>query len=226
MSRPGRPSRQGAKRNKNQLLSCFRLEKKGLLSCLEKQLPGLSRKRAELARGILLSIPSILTCVKDFRKLWDFDDFKKFICLQKLTISWGGCSFGEEFGEERRILSALFTQGPLILPPILQKLDFQCFPEASLTNWLRPAERLKKLYIRGGLLCDLDQIQKRQGEWWNVEILRLKYLSKLKIDWSELRILFPKLIYLQQEECPKLSNSPCDERGVWMNMEAIDSHMQ
>lgn len=97
----------------------------------------------------------------------------------------------------------------------------------NLPCWLLPAslKDLNKLYIRGGKLCDLGQLQERHGENWNVEILRLKYLSELDIDWSKLRILFPKLIYLHQVECPKLTNFKGDKSGVWMNKEAIDTRL-
>ncbi|KAI8562249.1 hypothetical protein RHMOL_Rhmol03G0020200 [Rhododendron molle] len=191
---------------------------------------------------------NIYVSVKDFHRLWDFDDLKNFEGLQKLTISWGGCSLRGEslrfkkilenpsLGESRRKLiadsqatvAAFFAtqaQGPLALPPRLQKLDLQCFPAVSLTTWLRPEEMkgLKKLYIRGGQLCDLGQSGNHQGEHWNVEILRLKYLEELEIDWREQRILFPKLIYLHQVECPKLTNFCCDQRGVWMDDKAIDT---
>ncbi|XP_058205595.1 disease resistance RPP13-like protein 4 [Rhododendron vialii] len=204
-----------------------------------------------LSRLLKLRKLNIYVSVKDFPRLWDFDDLKNFEGLQKLTISWGGCSLQGEslrlkkilenpsLGESRRkiiadsqaTVAAFFAtraQGPLALPPRLEKLDLQCFPTVSLTNWLRPAvmKGLKKLYIRGGQLCDLGQSGNSQGEHWNVEILRLKYLEELEIDWRELRILFPKLIYLHQVECPKLTNFWCDQRGVWMDVKAIDTHVQ
>ncbi|KAI8562270.1 hypothetical protein RHMOL_Rhmol03G0022100 [Rhododendron molle] len=168
---------------------------------------------------------NIYISVKDFHRLWDLDDLKFFEVLQKLTISWGGCSLqGESRKQSQEKASmAQLSQSPLTLPPKLQKLDLQCFPSEGLSDWLRPAgiKGLKKLYIRGGQLYDLGQSRKHQGEHWNVEILRLKYMSKLEIDWSELRILFPKLIYLHQVECPKLTNFPCDKSGVWMDKNAI-----
>ncbi|KAI8562256.1 hypothetical protein RHMOL_Rhmol03G0020800 [Rhododendron molle] len=180
---------------------------------------------SDLSRLSKLRKLNIYISVKDFRRLWDFDDLKNFEVLQKLTISWGGCSL---HGESRRqsqgkASMAQLSQSPLTLPPKLQKLDLQCFPSEGLIDWLRPAgiKGLKKLCIRGGQLYNLGQSRKHQGEHWNVEILRLKYLSELEIDWSELRILFPKLIYLHQVECPMLTNFPCDESGVWMDKNAI-----
>ncbi|XP_058205105.1 uncharacterized protein LOC131319025 [Rhododendron vialii] len=168
---------------------------------------------------------NIYVRVKDFHRLWDFDDLKKFQGLQKLTISWGGCSLQGESSRQiqEEASMELLKQGPLTLPPGLQKLDLQCFPTERLTDWLRPAEikELNKLYIRGGQLSDLGQSQKHQGEHWKVKILRLKYLSKLAIDWRDLRRSFPELVYLHQVECPKFTNFPCDESGVWMEKNAI-----
>ncbi|KAI8562267.1 hypothetical protein RHMOL_Rhmol03G0021800 [Rhododendron molle] len=197
---------------------------------------------SDLSRQWNLRKLNIYISVKDFHRMWDLYVLKEFKGLQKLTISWGGCSLhGESHRQSQEEASMeLLRRGPLTLPPRLQKLDLQCFPIERLTDCLRleALKELNKLYIRGGQLCDLGQSQEQQGElWieeimlimglkWNVEILCLNYLSKLKIDWSELRRLFPKLIYLHQEECPKLTNSQCNERGVWMNMEAIDSNMQ
>ncbi|KAI8562263.1 hypothetical protein RHMOL_Rhmol03G0021400 [Rhododendron molle] len=91
-------------------------------------------------------------------RLWDFDDLEKIEGLQKLTISWGGCSLhGESRGQRQEEASMeLLKRGPQTFPLGLQKLDLQCFPIEGLIDWLRPAEiqGLKKLYIRGGELCD------------------------------------------------------------------------
>nr|GEV24120.1 hypothetical protein [Tanacetum cinerariifolium] len=61
---------------------------------------------------------------------------------------------------------------------------------------------LKKLYIRGGNFSDLGQYQDIH-EWddspmdtWNVEVLRLKYLDEIKMDWRELQTLFPNMASL------------------------------
>ncbi|KAI8562261.1 hypothetical protein RHMOL_Rhmol03G0021200 [Rhododendron molle] len=179
---------------------------------------------SDLSRLPKLRKLNIYISVKDFHRLWDFDDLKNFKVLQKLTISWGGCSLQGESRKrsQGKASMAQLSQSPLTLPPKLQKLDLQCFPSEGLIDWLRPAriKGLKKLYIRGGQLYDLGQSRKHQGEHWNVEILRLKYMSELGIDWNELRILFPKLIYLHQVECPKLTNFPCDKSGVWMDKNA------
>ncbi|XP_028066764.1 disease resistance RPP13-like protein 4 [Camellia sinensis] len=90
------------------------------------------------------------------------------------------------------------------LPLGLIKLDIQCFPRTITPTWLMACnlKNLKKLYIRGGKLSDLGQFQKLDGknaekDKWEVEILRLKYLYDLEMDWSNLQELFPKLNYLE-----------------------------
>ena len=45
---------------------------------------------------------------------------------------------------------------------------------------------------------------------------RLKFLSNLKMDWSEIRASFPDLFYLEKFNCPKLTLFPCDENGLWL----------
>ncbi|KAI8527102.1 hypothetical protein RHMOL_Rhmol12G0049900 [Rhododendron molle] len=165
---------------------------------------------------------NIYISVKDILRLQDLKYLERFEGLKKLTISWGGCSLqarAEDIAEAFHFAK---------LPPRLHKLDLQCFPISSLTDWLMPGKltKLQKLYIRGGQLCDLGDIQKRQGVQWTVEILRLEYLSELELHWKELRILFPKLIYLHQVGCPKFFYFPCDKRGVWMDNKVIDTHMQ
>ncbi|KAA8515394.1 hypothetical protein F0562_018995 [Nyssa sinensis] len=93
------------------------------------------------------------------------------------------------------------------LPSQLEKLDLQCFPEKITPSWLKPRKlnSLKKLYIRGGKFSDLgpfEEFDDKGGKLpevkWEVEELRLKYLSELKMDWTELQKLFPKLIYLEK----------------------------
>ena len=113
-------------------------------------------------------------------------------------------------------------QTHLALPFTLHKLELQCFHWKSTPSWLRLAN-IEKLYIIGGKLRDLGQLQKVNGEdGWTVEIFRLKYLDELEMDWTGLRILFPKLIILHKVECPKLTGFDCDENGVWINTEAIN----
>ncbi|XVE65369.1 hypothetical protein DITRI_Ditri07aG0175200 [Diplodiscus trichospermus] len=97
----------------------------------------------------------------------------------------------------------------------LVKLDLQCFPEREPPHWLEPKKltSLKRLYIKGGLLSNL---RKSSNGEWNVEILRLKFLTDIKASWKELQRQFPKLIYLEKVNCPQITFCPCNANGVWM----------
>nr|XP_023884721.1 disease resistance RPP13-like protein 4 [Quercus suber]POE70289.1 disease resistance rpp13-like protein 4 [Quercus suber] len=119
----------------------------------------------------------------------------------------------------RKLLKvATFKQGtkPVNLEEFkeLEKLDLQCYPKMTAPSWLIPGklDKLKKLYIRGGELQNLIQ----ENDKWKVEILRLKFLSNIKMDWRELRALFPHLYYLEKFKCPKITLFPCDENGLWV----------
>ncbi|KAL7243932.1 hypothetical protein ACSBR1_016199 [Camellia fascicularis] len=103
-------------------------------------------------------------------------------------------------------------------PTQLEKLDLQCFPQSYAPNWLKASKmtKLKKLYIRGGTLCDLGQFEEVKDEW-KVERLRLKFLNDLEMDWREFKEIFPRLIYLEKVRCAKLTLFPCDELGVWIS---------
>ncbi|KAH7855889.1 hypothetical protein Vadar_030142 [Vaccinium darrowii] len=165
---------------------------------------------------------NIYTNVEKFPATLDINALRAFQCLLKLTISWGGFSSPEEIGVTSASVSE--EEGEETLHPRLQKLDLQGFPMKSLPRWLRPSDlkELRKLYIRGGNLSDLGQLRENQGEHWNVEILRLKYLDALDINWSKLMQLFPKLIYLLQKQCAKL-NFKGDERSGWSEWKGEES---
>ncbi|GMP94417.1 hypothetical protein CsSME_00043882 [Camellia sinensis var. sinensis] len=77
--------------------------------------------------------------------------------------------------------------------------------------WSSNLKNLKKLYTRGGLLCNLDKIRAT-----TVAMLQLKYLSNLEMPWIDIMMLFSNLIYLEKVECPGLNSFPCDQNGVWM----------
>ncbi|XP_021829257.1 uncharacterized protein LOC110769566 [Prunus avium] len=99
----------------------------------------------------------------------------------------------------------------------LEKLDLQCYPQKTAPSWLRPGKlkSLKKLYIRGGKLRNLVKVQENDNKW-AVETLRLKFLSELEMDWKEIPVSFPDLIYLEKFRCPRLTFFPTDESGVWL----------
>ncbi|XP_023533577.1 disease resistance RPP13-like protein 4 isoform X1 [Cucurbita pepo subsp. pepo] len=100
----------------------------------------------------------------------------------------------------------------LELPKELEKLEMECLPKEKLPLWLNPSNltSLKRLYIRGGKLAELG------NEPWKAEVVRLKYMTELKIEWRELQKSFPNLSYLQKVRCPRVTFCPCDANGVWM----------
>ncbi|KAL8133550.1 uncharacterized protein LOC141683895 [Apium graveolens] len=112
------------------------------------------------------------------------------------------------------------------LPVTLQKLELQCFPNNKAPDWLNPTKlkELKRLYIRGGQLCELGG---NTGGWndpvdpWGVKILRLKYLTGLAMHWKEVDKLFPDLEFIEKVNCPMLTFFPCDEAGVWINKDKL-----
>ena len=187
---------------------------------------------------------SINTSSKAFPVEKDLYALRKLEALQKLAIAWSDDSTKQENAvlnsvstmnsDDRRQDSgtAKPTRAPsrlsskflirrdpetLELPTKLEKLELQCFPHTGTPSWLIPGklQSLKKLYIRGGKLNNLRQIQEGNDKW-TVEILRLKYLDEFNMNWNELHTSFPKLIFLETVECVNLSSCPCDEFGVWL----------
>ncbi|KAL1225976.1 hypothetical protein V5N11_025604 [Cardamine amara subsp. amara] len=118
-------------------------------------------------------------------------------------------------------------------PSSLKKLELECFPEEEHPNWLNPENfnnleklsikggNLEKLSIKGGNLGKLsikggitDKLPTAENKW-PVQILRLKYLHEFKVEWRDLKALFPKMILLEKYECPKIAFCPTDGNGVW-----------
>eukprot|EP00268_Persea_americana_P010750 TRINITY_DN1438_c0_g1_i1.p1 TRINITY_DN1438_c0_g1~~TRINITY_DN1438_c0_g1_i1.p1 ORF type:complete len:621 (-),score=99.64 TRINITY_DN1438_c0_g1_i1:138-2000(-) len=151
-----------------------------------------------------------LAVLKNLRKLTiniaggenAIDDLKEltaFEILSSLTITWGQVT--ETLPKQKG------TETPLKSVPLgkLEKLDLQCIPQHEKLNWLTPGgfPNLKKLYIRGGKLESLNL--GTCAEKWNVETLRLKYLSNLQCSqWSDIENTFSSLARLEIYECPKL----------------------
>ncbi|XP_028116174.1 disease resistance RPP13-like protein 4 [Camellia sinensis] len=180
---------------------------------------------------------SLHTNMKEFPTSKQLRHLQRLKTLQKLKISWLGCILqGKRDDTSKqaqpqpqpqpranltRALTGSFTEQHDLelpiqteLPSSLQKLELECFPEMVTPNWLLSGnlKNLKKLHIRGGQLCHLDQIATT-----TIEMLQLKYLSDFQMPWMDLRRLFPNLIYFEKVECPALISFPCDENGVWMN---------
>ncbi|XXG72398.1 hypothetical protein AAC387_Pa07g1504 [Persea americana] len=116
----------------------------------------------------------------------------RFPKLSTLTITWG------------QVTQTPPVSFPEISLPKLEKLDLQCIPQHEKLNWLKPGKfpDLKKLYSRGGKLTSLNLVT--GGEKWKVETLRLKFLSELEWNWSNIMNAFPSLACAEIYECPKL----------------------
>ncbi|KAJ1700850.1 hypothetical protein LUZ63_000629 [Rhynchospora breviuscula] len=97
-------------------------------------------------------------------------------------------------------------------PNSLEKLDIRCYPEADAAKLQNPAgelENLKKLYIRGGNLTKFGY-----SAVWKVEILRLRFLKKLEIDWYKLGNSFNNLKCVEYVDCPALIKFP-ENKSCW-----------
>jgi hypothetical protein len=92
-----------------------------------------------------------------------------------------------------------------------------------MPDWMKllNLENLKKLYVRGGKLSKLHPVG---CEKWKLSILRLELLSKLQMDWRELRTLFPHSRHVKKLKCPQLILFPCDDNGEWASGEADTEH--
>ncbi|THG01498.1 disease resistance RPP13-like protein 4 [Camellia sinensis] len=101
------------------------------------------------------------------------------------------------------------------LPASLEKVDLRCWPLSRMPSWMKPWElkSLKKLYIRGGSLSDLQILQQEEygPPEWAVKILCLKFLRALKMHWQALTTMFPSLVYLEKVDCPELLSFPPGE---------------
>lgn len=115
----------------------------------------------------------------------------KLAGLLSLTVTWGerpSILLDNSRKIQRQLQDLLDTWTGLRLPPQLDKLDVRCYPEGTLPlgRWLNGNKKLKKLYVRGGEVKDLDI----PGD--NViETLRLRYLKEFKLNWTT--DLLPKL---------------------------------
>ncbi|KAK6149832.1 hypothetical protein DH2020_017357 [Rehmannia glutinosa] len=185
----------------------------------------------------------IYTGLRDFPNEQHIIALGNLIELRKLTISWGGSSLRastDNIGKPRTTEKKQEKKDSLDssndsltrprLPSKLEKLDLKCFPMSTTPDWLALNNmkdlNLKKLYFRGGKFSDLGQYQDTD-DWnlvspvkkdtWKVQVLRLKYLSEIEMEWRQFQELFPDLVYLEQVNCPKLTLFPCDANGVWMN---------
>ncbi|KAF5193889.1 Disease resistance rpp13-like protein [Thalictrum thalictroides] len=156
----------------------------------------------------------------------DLLELKEFGQLRILSITWGGVikSVNEEatlkkaatMTESNKLArAATMTTSHLSMPQSLEKLDLRCFPKKGTPLWLNPGllQSLKRLYIRGGMLCSLGN---NANGTWKVNVLRLKFLKDLEMEWLQLHESFPDLEYLETKKCDKLDSFQCDEEGIWL----------
>ncbi|CAL9042764.1 unnamed protein product [Musa banksii] len=114
------------------------------------------------------------------------------------------------------------------LPSTIEKLDLRCFTEEEFPQWIDPLklQKLKKLYLRGGMLRSLGD-----GRGWKVEVLRLRFLNYLDHpSWEKLTSSFPELRVVEKFKCGKESSShkessswPCNKEGLWCTEDAKKS---
>ncbi|XP_009417414.2 disease resistance RPP13-like protein 4 [Musa acuminata AAA Group] len=165
--------------------------------------------KLEKLRKLSMIIGNKVTVTED-----ELGDLKSCRALRSLTITW--IVLPPKKAVSRLTRMASMTMTSLALPVGLEKLDLRCFPGKLAPEWLNPSalRSLKKLYLRGGTLKSLGL--ERFPPTWNVEVLRLKFLSELEVEWSQIRASFPGLVYLEIFQCGRLRSFPCDEDGVWV----------
>ncbi|XP_020871522.1 disease resistance RPP13-like protein 4 [Arabidopsis lyrata subsp. lyrata] len=112
-------------------------------------------------------------------------------------------------------------------PDSLKKLELECFPETEPPSWLNPKDlkELKRLSIKGGKLSRMSDESRNTEDKWAVEILRLKYLHEFKVEWRDLKDLFPKMTLLEKYKCPKIAFCPTDGNGVWRSQPETSPNM-
>ncbi|XP_020871515.1 axoneme-associated protein mst101(2)-like [Arabidopsis lyrata subsp. lyrata] len=112
-------------------------------------------------------------------------------------------------------------------PDSLKKLELECFPDTEPPRWLNPKDlkELKKLSIKGGKLSGMSDESQNAEDKWAVEILRLKYLHEFKVEWRDLKDLFPKMTLLEKYKCPKIAFCPTDGNGVWRSQPETSPNM-
>ncbi|CAL9129552.1 unnamed protein product [Musa textilis] len=121
----------------------------------------------------------------------------------------------------------LLDPAKVTLPSTIKRLDLRCFTEKEFPQWISPSKlpKLKKLYLRGGMLRSLGE-----GREWTVEVLRLRFLDDLDHpSWEKLTSSFPRLRVVEKFNCgkrsslhKKLSHWPCNdnEEGLWFKKDA------
>ncbi|KAH7662155.1 Apolipoprotein A-I protein [Dioscorea alata] len=161
----------------------------------------------------------------------EFDKLKEFTALQSLTITWaveddqskddGSDNQKEESNPavatstaQRENKEQVFAD--MTIPVQLEKLDIRAFPRKETPQWLLSPDlkKLERLYIRGGKLLSFGA-EMSSG---SVQVLRLRFLKDLSVEWKTLHEKFPSLKYLEVCECSKLEENFkefLDVNGIW-----------
>ncbi|KAL6589425.1 hypothetical protein ACP70R_050364 [Stipagrostis hirtigluma subsp. patula] len=166
--------------------------------------------RLEKLKKLSIYIGSRVAVTED-----ELNELENIKGLSVLKITWA-VSLSKKGGTHQASEAASLLTS-LSVPPNLEKLDLRCFPGEEMPRWLSPSKllTLKKLYFTGGMLKTLGV--NSTSEVWNVEILRLKFLNDLSVQWIQLHETYPKLTFLEVYRCRKLESFPCDKDGVWMS---------
>ncbi|KAJ8460184.1 hypothetical protein OPV22_033110 [Ensete ventricosum] len=126
--------------------------------------------------------------------------------------------------ETRKIAEDHLLNPKLVtLPTSIEKLDLRCFAEEEFPQWVGPSKlpKLKKLYLRGGMLPSLGEARE-----WTVEALRLRFLHHLDHPWEKLTTSFPSLQVVERHKCEKLGSWPCNEEGLWLKPRAAEKNAE
>ncbi|XP_062087377.1 disease resistance RPP13-like protein 4 [Humulus lupulus] len=189
-----------------------------------KQIPGGQYcKLEDLIELEHLEKLSILVDKNSPTAMRELNSLANFGKLKSLSISWSRIynSANPQRGLRRRLstLSKVWNShfeeaAASTIPKTVEKFSLLYFPVSNIFEWFSLGERqnLRKLCVRGG---ELSNLKDQKCCWETVEYLRLKFLSKLKMDWREMKQVFPKLTYMEKIKCPQLSFFPCDENGIW-----------
>ena len=151
----------------------------------------------------------------------ELNEVENIKALRVLTITWAVVLLKKGTGQQDSAVTTLLTS--ISLPPHLEKLDMRCFPGENMPVWLSPSRllRLRRLYFTGGMLHTFGE--KGMSELWNIEILRLKFLNDLMLEWAQVHEMFPKLTFLEVFRCRNIKSFPCDNDGVWVSCDTQET---
>lgn len=152
----------------------------------------------------------------------EFEKLKEFTALRSLTITWAveddQSKDDSSDNQKKESSPADKEQGfaDMTIPVQLEKLDIRAFPKKETPQWLLSPDlkKLERLYIRGGKLVSFGEHMSSQ----TVQVLRLRFLKDLSVEWKTLHEKFPSLKYLEVYECSKLEENFkefLDVDGVW-----------